>query len=61
MIELGMHTDNWRSLSGSFEAGCESAVKHGLKEVEFAVIHGQDFIQAMGYDPAVSLYSSTAL
>jgi len=30
MIELGLHTDNWRTLSGSFEAACESAVKYEL-------------------------------
>ena len=27
----------------------------GLRHVEFAVIHGQNFIQAMGYDPGISL------
>ena len=26
MIELGLHTDNWRTLSGSFQAAAESAV-----------------------------------
>ena len=58
MIELGLHTDNWRPLSGSFETACESAVKHKLEHIEFAVIHGQNFIQAMGYDPAISLQSN---
>lgn len=58
MIELGLHTDNWRALSGSFQAACEAAVKHGLKHIEFAVIHGQYFIQAMGYDPSISLQSN---
>ena len=58
MIELGLHTDNWRTLSGSFEAACESAVKYGLEHIEFAVIHGQNFIQAMGYDPGISLQSN---
>ena len=58
MIELGMHTDNWRSLSGSFKTAAEAAVKYGLKHIEFAVIHGQYFIQAMGYDPGVSLQSN---
>ena len=24
MIELGLHTDNWRPLSGSFETACEA-------------------------------------
>ncbi len=58
MIELGLHTDNWRPLSGSFETAAESAVKYGLEHIEFAVIHGQNFIQAMGYDPAISLQSN---
>ena len=58
MIELGMHTDNWRTLSGSFQTACESAVKYQLQHIEFAVIHGQNFLQAMGYDPAISLQSN---
>ena len=58
MIELGMHTDNWRPLSGSFRTAAESAVKYGLKHLEFAVIHGQYFIQAMGYEPGISLQSN---
>jgi len=58
MIELGMHTDNWRTLSGSFQDAVESAVKYGLEHIEFAVIHGQNFLQAMGYDPAISLQSN---
>ena len=58
MIQLGMHTDNWRCLSASFQTACEAAVKHGLEHIEFAVIHGQNFIQAMGYDPGISLQSN---
>ena len=58
MIQLGLHTDNWRALSGSFEASCDAAVKYELEHIEFAVIHGQYFIQAMGYDPSVSLQSN---
>ena len=58
MIELGMHTDNWRVLSGSFETACESAVKYGIEHLEFAAIHGQYFINAMGYDPGVSLQAN---
>ncbi len=58
MIELGMHTDNWRVLSGSFETACEAAVKHNIKHLEFAAIHGQYFINAMGYDPGVSLQAN---
>ncbi|OHB67814.1 MAG: hypothetical protein A2V70_11055, partial [Planctomycetes bacterium RBG_13_63_9] len=58
MIELGLHTDNWRPLSGSFQTAAESAVANGLEHIEFAVIHGQNFIQAMGYDPGISLQSN---
>jgi sugar phosphate isomerase/epimerase len=58
MIELGMHTDNWRTLSGNFKAAIDSAVKHGLSHIEFGVIHGQYFVNGLGYDPAVSLQSN---
>ncbi len=58
MIELGMHTDNWRTLSGNFRAAVDSAVKHGLSHIEFGVIHGQYFVNGLGYDPAVSLQSN---
>ena len=58
MIELGLHTDNWRPLSGSFQLAASAAVKYGLKHIEFAVIHGQYFIQAMGYEPGISLQSN---
>jgi len=58
MIHLGLHTDNWRPLSMSFEAAAEKIVATGLKHIEFAVIHGQNFIQALGYDPGVSLQSN---
>ncbi len=58
MIELGLHTDNWRPLSGSFHTAIDAAVKYDIKHVEFAVIHGQYFINAMGYDPAVSMQSN---
>ncbi len=58
MIELGFHTDNWRPLSMSFEASVEKGLELGLKHVEFAAIHGQNFIQAMGYDPGISLQSN---
>lgn len=58
MIELGMHTDNWRVLSGSFETACDAAVKYGVEHLEFAAIHGQYFINAMGYEPGVSLQAN---
>ncbi|MBE3101344.1 MAG: sugar phosphate isomerase/epimerase [Firmicutes bacterium] len=55
MIRLGMHTDNWRSLSGSFTAAIDSAAKYKLDHVEFGMIDGQYFIQAMGYEPSITL------
>jgi len=58
MIELGIHTDNWRPLSQSFEQAIDKIAQTGLKHVEFAVYHGQNFIQALGYDPGVSLESN---
>jgi len=58
MIELGLHTDNWRPLSGNFQTAAETAVKYGLKHIEFAAIHGQYFLQAMGYEPGISLQSN---
>ena len=58
MIHIGLHTDNWRPLSVGFEAACEKIAATGLKHIEFAAIHGQNFIQALGYDPGVSLQSN---
>ena len=58
MVELGMHTDNWRVLSGNFQIAVETAVKYQLSHIEFGVIHGQYFIAAMGYDPSISLQSN---
>ena len=58
MIELGMHADNFRPLSASFETAVESALKYQMTHIEFAVVHGQNFIQAMGYDPGISLQSN---
>jgi len=58
MIHLGLHTDNWRPLSRSFEFSIDRIAATGLKHVEFAVIHGQNFIQALGYDPGISLQSN---
>jgi sugar phosphate isomerase/epimerase len=58
MIELGMHTDNWRVLSGNLQMAVESAVKYGLSHIEFGVIHGQYFVHGLGYDPSVSLQSN---
>jgi sugar phosphate isomerase/epimerase len=58
MIRLSMHTDNWRCLSGSLQQAVEAAKKFGLEQIEFGVVDGQDFIQGLGYSPAVSLDSN---
>jgi len=58
MIELGLHTDNWRPLSQSFESAVTKIAAVGIKHIEFAAIHGQNFITALGYDPGVSLQSN---
>lgn len=58
MLQLSMHTDNWRCLSGSFRQACEAAKRFGLEFIEFGVVDGQDFIQGLGYSPAVSLESN---
>ena len=54
-IQLGMHTDNWRTLSGSFDQAVASAVEHKLGFLEFGLVDGQNFIQGLGYDPALPL------
>ncbi len=58
MLELGMHTDNWRELSGNLQTAVESAVQHGLSYIEFGTIHGQYFVHGLGYEPSVSLQSN---
>ncbi len=58
MIRLGMHTDNLRVLSGSFEAGVELGAKNKLEHIEFGVIYGIYFVQALGYEPSVSLWDN---
>ena len=37
MIELGMHTDNWRQLSGNFEMAIDAAIKISLLGVLVAL------------------------
>lgn len=58
MVELGMHTDNWRTLSGSFELGIDKAVEFNFKHVEFGVVHGHHFITSMGYEPSISMQTN---
>lgn len=58
MLKLGMHTDNWRTLSGSFEQAVAAAQDLKLDFIEFGVVDGQDFIQGLGYAPTISLDSN---
>ncbi len=58
MIELGMHTDNWREQSGNLRTAVDSAVQHGLSYIEFGTIHGQYFVHGLGYEPSISLQSN---
>ena len=58
MIQIGIHTDNWRPLSQSFETACQKIAALDVRHIEFAVIHGQNFLQALGYDPSVSLQAN---
>ncbi|MBN1422079.1 MAG: sugar phosphate isomerase/epimerase [Planctomycetes bacterium] len=53
MIRLGMHTDNWRHLDKDFEFAARRIAELGLKHIEFAVIDGQDFIEGLGFSPAI--------
>lgn len=58
MLKLGMHTDNWRTLSGSLEQAVAAAQDLKLDYIEFGVVDGQDFIQGLGYAPTISLDSN---
>jgi len=58
MIELAIHTDNWRVLSGSYKLAVESAVKYGVSHIELGLVHGQYFMNGLGFDPAVSMQSN---
>lgn len=58
MIKLGMHTDNLRVLSGSFEAAVELGAKNKLEHIEFGVLYGIYFVNALGYDPSVSIWDN---
>lgn len=58
MIKLGMHADNLRVLSGSFEAAVALGAKNKLEHIEFGTIYGIYFVQALGYEPSVSLWDN---
>jgi len=58
MIELGMHANNWRALGGNFRTAAEATVRFGLSHVELSAIQTQHYVQALGYEPSVSLQSN---
>ena len=57
MIKLGMHVDNWRHCDVSYEVPCQFAKDHDMDYVEFGTIDGDYFVQALGYNPHISLHS----
>ena len=58
MIELGMHANNWRALGGNFRTAAEATVRFGLSHIELSAIQTQHYVQALGYEPSVSLQSN---
>lgn len=56
MVELGMHVDNWRHLDQTYRTPCEFARDHDIDYVEFGSIHGDYFIQGLGYNPHIPLH-----
>jgi sugar phosphate isomerase/epimerase len=58
MIKLGMHADNLRVVSGSFKSAVEMGAKYKLEHLELGVIYGIYFIQALGYEPSVSMWEN---
>lgn len=51
-IQLGMHADNWRVLSGNLKQAVDSAVENKLDKIEFGLIDGQYFVGGLGYEPS---------
>ena len=56
MIELSMHVDNWRHADAPLEVPCQFAKDHGMKYVELGSVHGDYFVQGLGYNPHVPLH-----
>lgn len=55
MLKVGMHTDNWRPLSGNFDQAVQSAIENDMSYIEFGTLDGAEFVQGLGYDPALPL------
>lgn len=56
MIKLGMHVDNWRHQDTTYHVPCTFARDHGMEFVEFGSIHGDYFVQGLGYNPHIPLH-----
>lgn len=57
MLKLGMHVDNWRHFDVPYQVPCEFAKEHGIEYVEFGTIDGDYFIEALGFNPHITLHS----
>jgi len=58
VIALGMHVNNWRALGGNYRTAAEAARRCGLSHIELSALHGQNYVQALGYEPSISLQSN---
>ncbi len=56
MINLGMHVDNWRHQDATYHVPCMFAHDHSMEFVEFGSIHGDYFVQGLGYNPHIPLH-----
>ena len=57
MLKLGMHVDNWRHFDVTYEVPCQFAKDHDMEYIEFGTIDGDYFVQALGYNPHITLHS----
>jgi len=57
MLKLGMHVDNWRHFDVTYEVPCQFAKDHEMEYIEFGTIDGDYFVQALGYNPHITLHS----
>jgi len=57
MLKLGMHVDNWRHFDVTYEVPCRFAKDHEMEYIEFGTIDGDYFVQALGYNPHITLHS----
>ena len=57
MMKLGMHVDNWRHFDVPYDVPCRFAKDNNMEYVEFGTIDGDYFIEALGYNPHITLHS----